>query len=477
MKNINSLKDINCLVGKLITTPTPPLVDLNEFKCFVANAISKHHLSSIINSNITNFERYYDEILDTWKRRKNLESLSYKTFKKMPIIFSMPFQNRESLLMIDDFLESYLEIIKRKNDHRSARKLFKKLLRNFKTFKYKIKIIIDTIRPIIKNSDNFLCKKLSSIDDRYQIISMDIIQVICNQILSIPLSNETTNSIDLMFANLGISPELQEGELGEEVGKELLQSNREKMSDNDFSALDRTLEYFIKDNDNKVIRLSHLHDYIIESLLCCFIENDPNKEVKEKLSGFIDAFFGDPRGNPKWGTVRDDIKGILLRWKVGVTLSVFFKLLDDVAHENQTHARHWPRRKAFWKGLLDRGEIYEAWIVLGKRYLEIKEKYLADDINFAKFSSNKNIEENHCAIILRIRGYVVAEWSHNGATRVYNSRNSRAPRFYQETYNPEELRTLSRSDNGYIAHSQTTWEAKIAKKLGIYKKVSRRIQR
>lgn len=479
--SVKGLKNINFVAERIIANPS--LRDIEQFQSFVNTKINKCNVDKFITRNLSDFKKMYSDVLKSWESSRSFSQLTNKEFRKIPMIIALKFDDNKSLLNAEGFLDSYLERIKSTNDYRSARKLFKAVLRSFEEFKDILARVFEVIRPLISGADNRLCLKIKEIDDRFKILTPNIINTIVSQITLPPLPNQRQESVEEIFSKLGISPDLQEGSLGEAIAKSLLAENFKKMTNNDYSLLDRTLEYFVK-NDEESIRLDHLHDTIIESLLGPFLTKEPESLIKEKLTKFIDTYFGDPRGNPRWHTVDHEIKKIPIKWKVGVTLSAFFKLLDDVALENEVHAKHWPMRKAFWKELLDNGEILEAWIILGKRYLEVHDSYLEDNLHFGVFSTHKNIQPNHCAIIVKVREYTISEWSHNGATRVYFNNDERAPELYLDKYHPDDLKKLRRKEkgmgspnDGYIAHSPTSWETNLRKKLGLVSNVRRKVSR
>ena len=471
-----NIKNSIQIARQLITEPT--LGSRESLENTIKKTLKKYSSKDIEAKRIKDAKIIYDEIYSFWKKNESVEKLNKKVFKKIPMVLPLSFENSDPLLDVHNFLKKYLDTLSTQNDSRSARKLFKSVLRNFDKFKDgDLKQIFKTIRPLIIKSNNPLCKKLASIHKKYDIISPDIVQIITDQILRPSPQESDSDIINSAFLNLKISPSLQEGGLGASVGKKLLRLNlknmKKKKKKKKLSTLDRTLEYFVKDKDDKKLRLNYLHDEILEYLLSCFIEKDPPDEIKQKLASFIDDYFGDPRGNSRWNTVKDEIRRIPIRWKVGVTLDLFFKLLADMADKDETHKRHWKRRKDFWETLLKQGEIHEAWIVLGRGYSSnIINQYLTEEVNYATFSSSSG-DRNHCAILLKIRGYTIAEWSHNGATRIYEAGDQRAPRFYEQTYRPDKLKTLKQHEDGWIRHGPL-WKDKVEEELGLSEPVRRR---
>ena len=224
---------------------------------------------------------------------------------------------------------------------------------------------------------------------------------------------------------------LREIGIGAAIGREILAQNYACLSKEDDSILARTLEYF-KNNTEDTLRLEYLRNDMLKSLLGNYFDKDPPEKIKQQIEAFTDHYLGDPRGNPRWRGVEEHIAQVVVRWKIGVTLRAFFALLDHVASQDETHARHWQARKEFWQDYLERGKITGAWVVLGKKHLYNRDFFNMGNLEFGEFSSHTGIKSSHCAIIMQINNFILTEWSHVGGLRIWEEGDKRAPKLYQD---------------------------------------------
>ncbi len=425
---------------------------LEEFKQFVKEKIKISQQVTI--KEPLQMENIYYEISKHWDQNKNLKFSKRRLYRKIPMLLPFSFSSKPSLIKNKEFLKAYFKDIQLNNDDRSARKLLKAILRNYDSFnQLEIEQIITVIKPIISNAKSKKCQRLIQIDSDYHIISKEIVSNIAEKMLN------SSKSIEDIFSDLCecISPDLWEGKLGEAIAMEILKKNQIEMQNNHFKYLERTLNYF-KNKEANQLRLERLSSDLLDYLLRPFIERDPQLDVKNKLSQFIDTYFGDPRVDPRWGNfiLKDEIKQVVLRWKTALTLKAFFKLLDHVAQTDPTHDRHWESRRNFWNDFLDRQEILESWLILGKTHIKVLNKWSnkKEKLEYATFLNSTGIQNTHSAIIMKIRNFILVEWSHSGALRIYKDTDKRKPKLYKKEYYPNEIKKIKQHTDGWIQHDQ-----------------------
>lgn len=140
------------------------------------------------------------------------------------------------------------------------------------------------------------------------------------------------------------------------------------------------------------------------------------------------------------------------REKAKVTIEVFFQLLNKIAEGDKTHDRHWRARREFWRTYIAAGKVEDAWMVLGKKYLHDIDSLpsAAKELGYATFINHNKISPSHCAIIMKIRNFIIAEWSHNGALRIWRAKNSSAPKLHRKHYYPHKLK--KNEDKCFVHH-------------------------
>ena len=142
-----------------------------------------------------------------------------------------------------------------------------------------------------------------------------------------------------------------------------------------------------------------------------------------------------------------------------VTIEVFFELLNKIAKDDPIHDHHWRQRRDFWYEYLVNGQVEDAWMVLGKKYLYDRNSLPpeAKQLGYGSFINNQGITNRHCAIIMKIKNLIVVEFSHNGALRIWRTSNRYAPRLRQKYYQPSKLQW--HQDQRFV-HSKN-WQQKV----------------
>ena len=445
-------------VPKFNIAAKPNIPDIEQFRKFVSQKIGD--VEKVKTPDYENrYRKYYNEIIAVWNKKrlwgkeKSLATLPAKIFNKIPVIAVISFDEKPKLIDDDKFRQAWVELVAKKKDSRHARKIYRSVLRNYDRYQPYLEHIFTYIKPLIKTSSLPLCKKLATLDDRYDLLSPLLVNNITDYIFQ-----HTDESIDDILLDMGIAGSLREGDIGEAIGDYILVQNFYCLGDNDDSLLKRTFEYFSNDAEN-TLRLAHLRNDLLKSLLGNYLDQDPPAKIKQAIENFTDKYLGDPRGNPKWRGVEAEIMQVVLRWKISVTLRAFFALLDYVARNDDTHDRHWQARKEFWQGYLDQGKITGAWVVLGRACLNNYDFLNIGNLKFGKFSNHKGIQSSHCAIIMQINGRTLTEWSHVGGLRIWERNDEHAPQLYREAYQPKELKELETYEDGFIRH-QGNWQEK-----------------
>ena len=432
-------------VPKFKLSPKPNIPDIEQFKKFVAKKIGDTSRRAQLPYQDL-YRQYYDQIIAEWNKGKSLTTLPPKIFNKIPVIAALSFDGKPKLIDADKFRQAWLALVDERKDSRHARKIYRVLLRNYHSYRPHLDHIFACTRPLIRNSSLPLCKKLAALDSRYEVLNPLLVKNIAAYI-----SQHPNRSVDDTLLDMGVAGSLREADIGAAVGTEILKQNDICLRRNDDSMLAITFAYFSDDKEDS-LRLEYMRSDLLTSLLENYVDQDPPAKIKQALEAFIDRYLGDPRANPKWHGVEERIKQVVSRWKVAVTLRAFFALLDHVASQDSTHARHWQARKKFWQGYLDRKKITGAWVVLGRQYFYNHEFLNVGDLKFGEFSSTKGIQSSHCAIIMQIKGRTLTEWSHVGGLRIWEKDDERAPQLYRDTYHPDALKNKRSYEEGYVRH-------------------------
>ena len=127
--------------------------------------------------------------------------------------------------------------------------------------------------------------------------------------------------------------------------------------------------------------------------------------------------LGDPRfGNRRfnWDAISKNSREIFCRWIAEDDLELFFKITRETLRGNDNALNMWNARENFWRKYLPRIGI--TWVVLGRTTRQIAYR-LQDRRTHGRLEGNTDTDKS--GFLFQIGKYIFAEWSHDGALRVY----------------------------------------------------------
>lgn len=130
--------------------------------------------------------------------------------------------------------------------------------------------------------------------------------------------------------------------------------------------------------------------------------------------------LGDPRfGNGRfaWNEVSARAREIFLRWLAEDDLELFFRITRETLRGDFAALKMWNARETFWREYLPR--IGNTWVVLGSQAQKIARR-LEDKRTHGALLDKLDADKS--GFLFQIGGFIFAEWSHDGALRVYPAR-------------------------------------------------------
>lgn len=200
-------------------------------------------------------------------------------------------------------------------------------------------------------------------------------------------------------------------------------------------------------------------------LLRPFVDRDPEPKVKEQLQPFFLRLFGHPRppsGLTGWYGVSEDFRNVVMRWLVKEAIDKFFQLVKETACDS-----HWRYRNSFWREFFDAGMISDAYFVLGRSATKLSKLQMTQDSTETTEGITgllQGANSNQSVLLLRmsgIPGVTIAEWSHDGACRIWLDGNPNAPRLYEPTYRRHVLMSEADLSQPHARSEQGYWQRKI----------------
>jgi hypothetical protein len=229
-----------------------------------------------------------------------------------------------------------------------------------------------------------------------------------------------------------------------------------------------------------------LHDSIRDVALVSFIysieKRSRESEVFLSVKEIIDNNFKDPRIYAhQWPAISEYLGGektrnhcinIVKQWHIFQSITLFFKLIEEVV-EDQEHEHHFPQRRKFWIDYFDKGMVSDAWVILGSKGANEADRYKrSGDADFAslawaKLSTGKS---DQCVLLMQIGETRVVEWSHSGACRLWASGDRNAPMMSRPRYTGSDLRAVVADDvKDRVVHDPGgRWKTKIEQRIRAY---------
>lgn len=205
------------------------------------------------------------------------------------------------------------------------------------------------------------------------------------------------------------------------------------------------------------IELLDIKHIFANTILISCINESISKDLKDLSQKELLKYLKDPRlDNSRWVRVDKDAEREIKKWLNKESLEMFLNIVDKTADRRD----QWSSRRRFWSKYEEKGYIDDAWVVFGAAGAEYADSFYETKLDYGKFSSSTG-DKSHAVLLLNIRGVTVADWSHNGACRIWKENNTQAPEHYKKEYSPYDLR--NDFEDFKQSHIGTRWQFKIAK--------------
>ena len=197
--------------------------------------------------------------------------------------------------------------------------------------------------------------------------------------------------------------------------------------------------------------------------------------ITKKVSGLINKNFEDPvTENIFWPSVihrlggnetREKCLAAARKWRVFRSITLFFNIIDQVVESEHKH--HFPLRRSFWLNYFDKGEVTDAWVILGAKARDkITQLKNTNPDEFASLSwgSLSGGPSDQCAILLKLNQTTVMEFSHSGRARIWGQggpARQRIPALYKPRYEASDLRADCPEDQMFRHDPNGRWRIKV----------------
>ena len=203
-------------------------------------------------------------------------------------------------------------------------------------------------------------------------------------------------------------------------------------------------------------------------------EHSSSEALIKEISGIIEKSFDDPVAEKhNWPTVPEVLGGIpvrekclatVLKWQVFRSITLFFKIIEQVVESEHKH--HFPIRKNFWLNYFNRGEVTDAWVILGsrarERMVQLKNQN-AEEFGALKWASLSGGPSDQCALLMKLGDTTVMEFSHSGRARMWGKHDSargKIPVLHERYYDASELRADCPTSQMFRHDPNGNWRVK-----------------
>ncbi len=383
----------------------------------------------LINKNIKDI---YKECQKYWTEHKTFKN---KPSRQLREIFLILFPNpnegvNKGIYDQPDQFNNFLDVLIQQNKQSYLRRLISELLYHYPQNKLLFHQLNKIYNHLDKNKKSNQCFIESN--RCFHLTEKKGPAIIASNIL------DTNKNLDSILKDIWIKERHLLGGIGQSIALHICPLAQGSLQLEDEKMLDRILDYFTSSRYNDL-------KLIVATLLNPFQDQKPkNNSIQTKITKFLDQRVGDPRHKSERWMNMPEQKAIFLRWKVDETIKNFLELLTYTAKEDLDADRMWPFRKEFIECYWQEGHINDAWIILGKKDYDNRNKFLEKD--FEGYGQLQEGNSAHSVLLFQIDDLTISEWNYNGKARIWKENNQHAPKFYEKIYFRDDLASYSYSD-------------------------------
>lgn len=385
-----------------------------------------------------------------WGTENNFQAISKEVLKRIDLIICHN-DPQGKILYDKNFCFQLFQYLEDNSKYSLAKKVFQEILSDYDTefeFFYQY---LDILFSFLKTGERNSIKRYADVVEKYRLLENNASKKIAQIIISRDVG------IDDIKQELKLYGDFASKGFGEAIVRAYSQHVEASLMSKGYSVLDQYLDFIVED---KYLITPKLKKEIFHSLLKPFISDDPDENIKSIILKFTDKFLGDPRAkNEKWFAIDADAKQVILRWKVGLTLRAFFGIIEYAAQTDPDADRMWRYRKIFWNAYLEDKQIVEAWVLLGSVARANRHSFLEEGVEYGYLGSG--VQRNHNAILMKIGGLTLCEWSHSGKIRIWNEGNPNAPELYRSSYDKDELTRNPDFETAHVGADRSSWQDKL----------------
>lgn len=438
--------------GRFVLNTPPVMVQTSQSICESLLGVEPRE------PNHRDLTKVYDRLLEAYKKKGDLYSVSRKDIRLAPWLMFSVVHNLKPLSSFDGFLRSYLQILKEKGDSRAIQSLGHVILWKYPCQEIFFKNLIEKFNQLVEGLTGASGERFRQKCKEYNLFLVSGPDTISKVLI------RNGESLDIVFKKMGLSGACLKEGIIEYAFLKWLQRIKVGLTQYTFPQIKKPLkEVMAFAIVESFFRFPNQKKYIPESLLLPFLHKKAEIEIKDLLVPFFVKHFGDPRVDQAgWVGVSDDAKQVLRSWLVEDTMEDFFRLLDYVAeHHYETDIdRMWKYRKAFWAAYLKNGLIDDAWVALGSSVTPDAHRFIGQKKN--QYASLYGGQSSHSILVMRMQDLIIVEWSHSGKCRFWHDSNKAKPELYRRYYDRSDVVHHADEEISHHGAENYSWQSNAA---------------
>jgi hypothetical protein len=398
-----------------------------------------------------------DRIARQWAASRSLEEIDLRLRKRIPSVLFIPADDPRAWLANDEALcRALVEWISAKRRSTVALAAVRTFLRAYPTATPRFGALRDGLLHMLSSPG---VAKPGTLLDRWRVAGH--LETNGSRRVAIQLLRDGSRP-DSAFESAGLNGGLEASAFTYSCFGEITSIVERRTPADEPALISRCL--LLVETENAGLRFGDplFRTKLVNALLGPLANRDPAREVRDRLFKFCLRHLGDPRArDARWADVSPNARDVMVKWLVQESFDVYFQILDRTADEH-----HWSYRRPFWERYLRRGDVIDAWAVLGKAAAEVAR---TQRVRRESYGVMRTGDRSQSALLLRIRGargnVAVAEWSHNGSCRIWADDRKYVPPFYQREYEPDSLRRFPDKEIAHHGSERHGWQNVISSHL------------
>jgi len=398
-------------------------------------------------------EQIHSRIKHTIKYGEDLSTLSTRDLRRSPWVLFFPANDSNNWLAKNQsFTNQYILWLKQRGQYKSVAALLKVFIKHYPSDMPTFDSWRSVLKELISDKSTSRIARLKKCCDFAGYLHLNGPEIFAEKLFK----DETPIQA---IEKAGVSGEILQSVFFKSSIKNYIKLVSQNIDNPALDLKRLKLHLSILENDDGRMIHAEMARELANQLLSPFISKNPSKATEDIIRMFLLKHLNDPRfyGN-NWYGVNKEIRDVMHRWLISLTLEDFFKLLDKTAEKG-----HWLYRRAFWSAYLNKGVITDAWIALGKSASDL----IKTKDHRLRYGNIVRGERKKSSIILKIRGMTIVEISHVGKCRIYLDSNKNTPELYKSEYKFHDLvpSTFNDNSNYGVAHGGSengSWQLKIA---------------